>query len=179
MVDDVEALSLVRECRELEERYKSNQRYIRSANEPADGLDIVNPFQQERPWHYCHIYTKCHQTLVFAQNRRLCLKKFWDHALDHRASVIKGMKKMITYPDHPPRKCPLCNTADLDQPIYSGWTHQSCTNHTKNDDNSWCTLLHYHGPHFLQSCMLLTTIAYNIIYYIIFVPHFVTLSVTV
>jgi hypothetical protein len=39
MVDDVEVLSLVRECRELEERYKSNfTSDILSANELADGL---------------------------------------------------------------------------------------------------------------------------------------------
>ena len=40
MIDDVEALSLVRECRELEERYKSNFTSL-SANESAVVLDII------------------------------------------------------------------------------------------------------------------------------------------
>ena len=47
MVDDVEALSLVRECRELEERYKSN--YISeklSASKPADGLGNIRNAQK-------------------------------------------------------------------------------------------------------------------------------------
>ena len=46
MVDDVETLSLVRECRELEERYKSNfTSAILSAKEPEDGLDIIRNAQ--------------------------------------------------------------------------------------------------------------------------------------
>ena len=47
MVDDVEALSLVRECRELEERYKSNfTSDILSANGLADGLNIIRNAQK-------------------------------------------------------------------------------------------------------------------------------------
>ena len=47
MVDDVEALGLVRECRELEERYKSNfTSEILSANDPADGLNIIRNAQK-------------------------------------------------------------------------------------------------------------------------------------
>ena len=46
MVDDVEILSLVRECRELEERYKSNfTSAILIAKEPEDGLDIIRNAQ--------------------------------------------------------------------------------------------------------------------------------------
>ena len=47
MVDDVEALSLVRECGELEERYKLTfTSQILSAEEPADGLDIIRKAQE-------------------------------------------------------------------------------------------------------------------------------------
>ena len=67
-------------------------------------------------------------------------KKLWDNALDHGPSVIKGMKnlvRVITYPDHPPKKCPLCDTADLDKPTLA---EHVITNHTKSD-NSWSSLL--------------------------------------
>ena len=67
-------------------------------------------------------------------------KKLWDHALDHGPSVIKGMKnlvRVITYPDHLPNKCPLCDAAVLDKPTLA---EHVITNHTKSD-NSWCTLL--------------------------------------
>ena len=47
MVDDAEALSLMRECRELEERYKSNFiSQILSVEEPADGLEIIREAQK-------------------------------------------------------------------------------------------------------------------------------------
>ena len=47
MVDDVEALSLVRECRELEERYKSNfTSEILSTNASAYGLEIIRNAQK-------------------------------------------------------------------------------------------------------------------------------------
>ena len=42
MVDVVEALSLVQECTELEERYKSNfTSLILNAEEPLNGLEII------------------------------------------------------------------------------------------------------------------------------------------
>ena len=63
MVDDVEALSLVRECRELEERYKSTFIQILSAEEPADGLDIIRKAQE-------HIIKK-DQTLCTGQSFKL------------------------------------------------------------------------------------------------------------
>ena len=41
-VDDVEALSLVQECRELMDRYKSNfTSWILNAEEPVHGLQII------------------------------------------------------------------------------------------------------------------------------------------
>ena len=67
-------------------------------------------------------------------------KKLWDNALDRGPSVIKGMKnlvRVITYPDHSPKKCPLCDTADLDKPTLA---EHVITNHTKSD-NSWSSLL--------------------------------------
>ena len=112
MVDDVETLSLVRECRELEERYKSNfTSAILSAKEPEDGLDIIRNAQ--------NIINKKDQSLLLLKASKYqfvhliaeCVgwKKLWDNALDHGPSVIKGMKnpvRVITYPDHSPKKCP-------------------------------------------------------------------------
>ena len=143
MVDDVETLSLVRECRELEERYKSNfTSAILSAKESEDGLDIIRNAQ--------NIINKKDQSLLLLKASKYqfvhliaeCVgwKKLWDNALDHGPSVIKGMKnlvRVITYPDHSPKKCPLCDTADLDKPTLA---KHVITNHTKSD-NSWSSLL--------------------------------------
>ena len=55
MVDDVETLSLVRECRELEERYKSNYTsVILSAKEPEDGLDIIRTSSTRKTNRCCY-----------------------------------------------------------------------------------------------------------------------------
>ena len=141
MVDDMEALSLVRECRELEERYKSNfTSDILSANELADGLNIIRNAHK--------IVNRKEQLLLlqkvskhqFVHKIAECVgwKKLWDHALSHGPSVIKGMKNLVrVITDHSPSKCPLCDTAHLDKPTLA---EHVITNHTKSD-NSWCTLL--------------------------------------
>ena len=46
MVDDVESLSLVRECRELEERYKTNFTSAILSATDQDGLDIIRTAQK-------------------------------------------------------------------------------------------------------------------------------------
>ena len=140
----MEALSLVRECRELEERYKSNfTSEILNSNEPADRLDIIRNAQK--------IINKKDQLLLlqkvskypFVHKIAECVG--WKEVVGSctgswRPSVIKGMKnlvRVITYPDHSPSKCPLCDRADLDKPTLA---EHVITNHTKSD-NSWCTLL--------------------------------------
>ncbi|CAI8053052.1 hypothetical protein GBAR_LOCUS29018 [Geodia barretti] len=71
-----------------------------SANEPADGLDIIRNAQ--------NIISKKGQLLLlqkvskhqFVHKIAECVgwKKLWDHALDHGPSVIKGMKNLQTNP---------------------------------------------------------------------------------
>ena len=108
MVDDVEALSLVQECRELE-RYKSNfTLQILNAKEPAAGLEVIRNAQ--------NYIDKKDQTLLldkvsyyqYLHKIAECVgwKKLWDHTLDHGTSVVKGMK------EYSPNKCPLCNIPD-------------------------------------------------------------------
>ena len=57
-------------------------------------------------------------------------KKLWDNALDHCLPAIKSTKnlvRVITYPEHPSRKCPLCDEHVI-------------TYHTKSD-TPWSSLL--------------------------------------
>ena len=37
-------------------------------------------------------------------------RKLWDHALDHGLHVVKGLLRVIAYPHHATKKCPLCGT---------------------------------------------------------------------
>lgn len=140
MVDNVEALSLVRECRELEERYKSDfASEILSANEPADRLEIIRNAQK-----FINKKDKCCKASKYQFIHKIteCVgwKKLWDQALDHGPSVNKAMKnfvRVISYPDHSPSKCPLCSATTLDEPSLA---KHVINNHTSSD-NSWCTLL--------------------------------------
>ena len=130
----------MRECRELEERYKSNfTSEILSDNEPADGaghhlirsaLKIINKkdqlllLEKISKYQFVHKIAEC-----------VGWKKLFDHALDHGPSVVKGMKnlvRVITYPDHLPNKCPLCDAAVLDKPTLA---EHVITNHTKSDNS--------------------------------------------
>ena len=143
MVDDVEALSLVKECRELEERYKSSfTSQILNVKDSADGLIVIREAQE--------YIIKEDQTLLlnkvsnyqFLHHIAVSVgwKKLWDHALDHGSSVIKGMKnlvRVITYPDHATSKCPLCDMSELDQiTLAEHFTDE----HTKSD-SPWTTLI--------------------------------------
>ena len=142
MVDNVEALSLVRECRELEERYKSNfTSQILNAKEPAVGLEIIRNAQKHinatdqallldkvSNYQYLHEIAEC-----------VDWKKLWDNTLDHGTSVIKGMKnlvRVITYPDYSQNKCPLCDIPDLGHVTLA---EHLTIEHTRSD-SSWNTL---------------------------------------
>ena len=75
MVDDVETLSLVRECRELEERYKSNfTSDILSANELADGLNIIRNAQK----------------IINKKDQLLLLQKVSKHQFVHKIAECVG-----------------------------------------------------------------------------------------
>ena len=121
MVDNVEELSLVRECRELKESYKlSFTSRILNVNDSADSLIVIREAQE--------YIIKEDRTLLLNKVLNypfLChiavsvgWKKQWDNALDHDSSVSKSMKNLvsvITYPDHAVSKCPLCDISKQDQ----------------------------------------------------------------
>ena len=59
-------------------------------------------------------------------------KKLWDNALDHGLPAIKStnnLVRVITYPEHSSRKCPLCDTENLEEPTL---VEHVITYHTKS-----------------------------------------------
>ena len=120
MVDDVEALSLVRECRELEERYSSN--FTTQILEVAEHLDSACVLREAEKY-----IIKKDQALLLAEvsqyhhlhmiAQAIGWRELWDDTLDHGLYVIKGIKnllRVIAYPDHAAKKCPLCDTKEFD-----------------------------------------------------------------
>ena len=87
-----------------------------------------------------------------------------DNALDHGLPVIKSTKnlvRVITYPEYSSRKCPLCDTENLEEPTL---VEHVITYHTKSDTR-WSSLLRH--------CVPWTIIASVMFYasYISFKPH--------
>ena len=141
-VDDIESLSLVKECRELEQRYKSNFTSTILCAHGEDGLDIFQNAQKS--------IFKIDQSLLlqkaseypFLTQIARCTgwKRLWDDALDYGLSVIKGLKNLvqvITYPSHFLTKCPLCDILNLAQLTL---TDHIIVSHT-NSEKSWYSLL--------------------------------------
>ena len=141
-VDDIESLSLVKECRELEQIYKSNFTSTILCAHGEDGLDIFQNAQKS--------IFKIDQSLLlqkaseypFLTQIARCTgwKRLWDDALDYGLSVIKGLKNLvqvITYPSHFLTKCPLCDILNLAQLTL---TDHIIVSHT-NSEKSWYSLL--------------------------------------
>ena len=106
MVDNVEVLSLVKECRDLEERYRSDftsqilnaTDFIASsyALKVAEDLIVkeVKILQLKKTLQFCHLN---------AIADSVGWKKLWDLALDHGSSGVKSVKnlvRIISYPNH-------------------------------------------------------------------------------
>ena len=143
MVDDVEALSLVRECRELEGKYKSDfTSQILSASDPTTGLCVLKEaedhIQKEDKALQLKKTSKFNHLTTIAE--LVGWRKLWDSALDHGPSCVKSLKnlvRIISYPDHATSECPKCDVAVLDLPSLP---EHIIDGHT-NSDSSWDTLI--------------------------------------
>ena len=125
---DVEALGLVRECRELEQRYSSNfttQIRVNTGERlhGRRGLLLSTWWLLREAGKYL---IKEDQDLLLAGvlqyvhlqrvAKGIRWRKLWDHAMDHGKHVVKGIKnllRVIAYPDHTTKKSPLCDTTEL------------------------------------------------------------------
>ena len=145
MVDDVEALSIVRECRELEERYNSNfATQILSADDSIESATLIREAGD-------FITRKDRDLLLIKSSKSPYLKsvgwkKPWDIALDYGQSVVKGVRnlgRIISYPDHATSDCPLCDVINLDR---LRLPEHIIRKHT-NNEASWDELIFdHHGP---------------------------------
>ena len=141
MADDVESLSLVRECRELELRYNSTFTSAILCAKEKEKVNIIRNAQSNICKMDQSLLLQKSSTYPFLIQIAKCVgwKKLWDNALDHGPSVIKGLKnlvRVITYPNHSPKICPFCDIQNLDQPLID----HVISNHT-NSDSSWSSLL--------------------------------------
>lgn len=143
MVDNVEALSLVKECRELEETYgadftsqildaidfTASSCAIKEAEDHISKEDKV--IQLQKASKFCHL-------IAIAES--VGWRKLWDLSLDHGPSTVKSVRnlvRIISYPNHATSKCPKCDIAELDPPSLPA---HIIDKHT-NSESSWDTLI--------------------------------------
>ena len=116
----------------MEERYKSDfTSAILSAQKSGDGLEIIRNAQKIIKKKDSYLLCKASKYKFVQQiAENVGWKKLWDNALDHGPSVIKGknLVRVITYTDHSPRKCPICDIANLGKPTLA---EHVISNHTK------------------------------------------------
>ena len=141
LVDDVESLCLVKECRELEgRRYGVDFTSKILTSDPEERRPIIKDFMQA-------IYVKdlALQLRTASEAEHLCKiadavgwKKLWDHALDHVEACITSLRnlvRIVSYPKHAISPCPLCEATELDVPLPAHIVGKH-----KNSFESWDTL---------------------------------------
>ena len=120
MVDDVEALSLVKECRDLEERYGSDftSQILNATDFTASSYVLKEAedyiVKEDKALQLKKASKFCHLTAIADS---VGWRKLWDLALDHEPSGIQSVKnlvRIISYPNHATNKCPKCEIAELD-----------------------------------------------------------------
>ena len=136
----MEALSLVKECRELEAKYRSDfTSQILNATDPTTGTCALKEAED-------HIVRedralqlqKTSQFNAIAES--VGCRKLWDQALNHGPSCVKSVKnlvRIISYPDYATSRCPRCEITELDPPSLPA---HIMVKHT-NSDSSWDTLI--------------------------------------
>ena len=95
-------------------------------------------------------------------------RKLWDHAMDHGIHVVKGIKnllRMIAYSDHATKKCPLCDTTELNLQCLP---EHFISEHT-NSEGNWETQL--------NSLVTMDPSFYCHVLCFLFIPHYCTFCV--
>ena len=118
LADNVEALSIVSECRELKERYCTDNTSSLLVAKCEDGTSILKQMKE------CIKRKDATLLLESAQvYPDLCListsvgwRRLWDFALDHGSSAVNSLKhlvRVIIHPTHAPSVCPKCDVMEL------------------------------------------------------------------
>ena len=140
LVDDVESLCLVKECRELEEHYKVNYTSKILTTELEDRHSAIKEMVQT-----IHKKDLALQLQSASNLEHLCRiaeavgwKKLWDHVLDHGEACVTSLKNLVrvmSHPLHASRPCPLCEITELKEslPVH-------VINEHINSNKSWDTL---------------------------------------
>ena len=141
LADNVEALSIVSECRELEEKYCTDYTSSLLVAKRENGTSILKQMEE------CIKRNDVTLLLESAQvYPDLCListyvrwRRLWDCALDHESSAVDSLNhlvRVIVHPTHAPSVCPKCDVMELPTSLPDHIFSQ----HTRSK-TTWDTLL--------------------------------------
>ena len=140
LVDDVESLCLVKECRELEERYKMNYTSEILTTELEDRHSVIKEMVQTIHKKDLALQLQSASNLVHLckTTEAVGWKKLWDHVLDHGETCVTSLKNLVRVMSHPlyaSHPCPLCEITELKEslPVH-------VINEHINSNESWDTL---------------------------------------
>ena len=140
LVDDVESLCIVKECRELEGRYGSNYTSKILSDSGTPVVEIENTiYRRDQVLQGDKVSQNHHDLRKLADT--VGWKKLWDHCLDQGETCVASLVNLVrilSYPQHATRSCPLCES-DSELQIVSLADH-IISQHTSSSD-SWNTLL--------------------------------------
>lgn len=146
--DDINSTCLVRECRDLEQYFSTV--FTSAILEPnADSCPHPDDIKEEITKRDRDLLLTQHEgradmTIVVEVERAIGWPRLWDLALDNGAKCIEGLKnlvRVITFPPHAMRACPLCEREDI--------CRDSLLHHTLNSHTS----CHLSSKEFLQELL--------------------------
>ena len=117
LVDDIDSVCLVKECRELETEYETS--LTNSVLADADAVSehvikkTIRGIDKEKPVEKCH---KKSQAIANIINRGGCWPKLWDIALHLGSRHITGLRnlsRLMAHHGHGQQPCPLCSEQNL------------------------------------------------------------------
>ena len=113
LADDIKTLSVVRECRSLEQHFGVDYTILQD-----DGGSCLHQRDtvKDRELLLSKHQGRADMSVVVEVERAIGWPRLWDLALDNGARCIQGMKnlvRVITFPHHALNACPLCEREDI------------------------------------------------------------------
>ena len=128
--DDIESVCLIRECLELEEHFNTNFTHLlllSSSDSESDEESRPSPRQikdQIVRTDKSLLLEKCRKNedtrLIGDITRMVSWSKLWDLALNDGPKCVNALRafvRIISYPSHSNRACPLCDVNSLDSSL--------------------------------------------------------------
>ena len=128
LVDDVDSVCLVKECRELETEYGTSftNSVLADADTVCDRVVIKKTIQGIDKKKLVEKYHKKASAIANIINRGGCWTKLWDIALHLGSRHMRNLSRLMAHHGHGQQPCPLCSEQNLGISVID---HIMCVHH--------------------------------------------------